>query len=116
MAQEGGKGMNGVGLYSAFTGVCGISAIVIGVFMVLRCLNHFKTWRDGEADQLWLFLAYIIGGPILAIIGVGLTLYVAAPGPFLIVYVNVIIPVLLYLSLVPIGLTTYWYILKLREK
>ncbi|MHA1278450.1 MAG: hypothetical protein ACTSQI_13370 [Candidatus Helarchaeota archaeon] len=108
--------MNGVTIFYSFTWICGISAIVIGVFMVLRCLNHFKNWREGNADQLWLFLAYVIGGCILSIIGIGLILFITANSSSLYGIINELIPVLLYISLIPIGLTTYWYILQLRKK
>ncbi len=107
--------MNGGGIFIAFMAILSISAIVIGVFMVLRSINHFKDWQNGEENQIWLFLAYLIGAVLLIPIGLGLLGFVAEVEA-LAMFFYYISPFLFYLSLVPIGLTTIYYIRQYLEK
>ena len=107
--------MNGI-LSDVLWWLLSLSALIIGIFMVLHSLNHMKQWRNGEADRLWLFLAYVSGGVLTIPIGFSMIVVMATEGNFLLAFYYYGIPYLLIFSLIPIGLTTVWYILKLREK
>jgi hypothetical protein len=89
--------------------VLGLSGLVMGIFFILRALKRLKAWRDGDKDELWAFLGLIIGAGLSLLLGIGLATVGTGFSEIMLVFT---FPILLYLSLVPIGLFTYYYILK----
>jgi len=83
----------------------------MGVFFLLRGLKKFQAWRDGEKDELWSFLALIIGCALGIILGMAMTF----PNIFGETLINDLGPLLVILCLIPVGLYTFYYILKWRE-
>ncbi len=92
-----------------FVVVIGLTSIIMAVFFFIRGLYRYKAWHNGEKDELWTFLALIIGGIVLILIGLPVALFgIPATDQFL----SATSPVLIILSLVPIGLYTFYYFLK----
>ena len=91
-----------------FLGAC---ALVMGVFFIFRGIKKFAAWRDGDKDELWTFLALIIGCVLMFILGITLV-FPMFLGETLLEEGS---PILIILCLIPVGLYTFYYILKWRE-
>ncbi|MHA1275660.1 MAG: hypothetical protein ACTSQ8_00600 [Candidatus Helarchaeota archaeon] len=94
-----------------------ISALIGGVFLIIRGIYQFKNWRNGEKDQLWNFLSLWIGGAglIIAVIG---SSQVAIVGEFNLtgyLMFSALFPIAIYCMVIAIGLTTYHLFLKWRK-
>ena len=63
--------MQGI-LLSAVVLVIALS-VIMGIFLLLRSIERYRLWQDGEKDERWLFLAFLIGGIALVLLGFNIT-------------------------------------------
>ena len=95
--------MQGI-ILSAIVLVIALS-VIMGIFLLLRSIERYRLWQDGEKDERWLFLAYLIGGIALVLLGFNLT------GAILDQALNgIMVQVCLVIGLGSMALATVYYI------
>jgi hypothetical protein len=95
--------------YALVVGIIPTAAVIFSVFFALRSIGRFRNWRDGEKQELWIFLALVIGA---------LSMLFVASGLFNVIFetdIALFIIVLgIFMGVAAIGLGTVYYIVLWR--
>ena len=84
------------------------ASLVMGVFFLLRCIDRYRLWQDGEKDEFWIFLAFLLGGFAALFIGIGVPgVMVSGQGGLLVTGIIV--------GLGAMGIATVYYIFVWRS-
>ncbi len=110
MALKGRRGVDQMQELALYV-ILGLSGFAMAIFFILRCIVKFKKWRDGDKNELWPFIALLIGAVPIFILAVALVF----PMSFGEGILGDAGDILITLCLAPIGLYTYYYILKWLE-
>ena len=88
-----------------------LAGITMGVFFFLRSIPRYQNWRDGEKDELWMFISFLCGGLSGILLGMGYWIMVVGES-----YATYqIIPLGIILGLGAIALATVYIILKWKD-
>ena len=90
--------------YAMVVGIIPTAAIIFSVFFALRSIDRYRNWRDGEAHELWIFLALVIGALSMLFVGSGLFNVIFETDVALFVLV-----VGIFMGVAAIGLGTVYY-------
>ncbi|MDD1778211.1 MAG: hypothetical protein LUQ65_08590 [Candidatus Helarchaeota archaeon] len=105
--------MNGLDQYAIpITLICWI----IGAIFIVRSIYQYKSWRAGTKEDLWHFLALLLGGVGTVWIGIGvMPLYIVAMQVIDEIFLYIPLYLVFILGVAAIWLVTIAYILKWRE-
>ena len=94
-------------LYAVVVGIVPTAAIIFSVFFALRSIGRYRNWRDGEAHELWIFLALVIGAVSMLFVASGLfNIIFAEDIPLFLIVIGI------FMGVAAIGLgTVYYYVL-----
>ena len=99
----------------AITGILAFLSLVAAVFFIIRGFDKFTGWRDGNKDDLWIFLSLWVGAAGAIFSGVPWLAYlIAEDAEDTIGFLSVVFPLGICLALAEVVLSTIYYIMKWR--
>ncbi len=113
MAEEGGKSIM---QELAFLWTAVLLSFIIALFFILRGLDKYNGWRDGNKDELWIFLSLWLGAAGALLIGIPWLLIIVAESDGAISFLSFAFPLGICLEITAIVLSTIYYFLKWRTK
>ena len=93
-------------------GLIGVAAFVLGGFFAIRGIYRFKAWQAGEKEELWTFLALILGCGSLICMGIAMGLILGNLSTAIEIVIGDLALIGFLLGIAATGLMTFYYIQK----